>query len=141
MLNKSTNAVQPIAITMPFSINKFGAVSSTSDQKIIWADRVRAVVGTAVTQRVMRPTYGTVVPRLLFDSVDVVTAALESDINSAFATYLPSLIFEESILQYDDRQNILSIDVRYRLPDGEEELVTLGVATLNGNQIIREDLS
>lgn len=141
MLNKSTNAIQPVAITLPFSISRFGTISSTSDQKIIWADRVRSVVGTAVTQRVMRPTYGTVVPRLLFDSVDVVTAALESDINSAFATYLPSLIFEESILQYDDRQNVLSIDVRYRLPNGEEELVTLGVATLNGNQIIREDLS
>jgi hypothetical protein len=58
-----------------------------------------------------------------------------------FANYLPTLIFEESVINYDERQNILSIDVRYRLPDGDEELVTLGVATLNGNSIIREELS
>lgn len=141
MLGNSANAIQPIAISLPFSINKFGTISSTSDQKIIWADRVRSAVGTALTQRVMRPTYGATIPQLLFDSVDVVRAALESDINSIFATYLPSLIFEESIIDYDDRQNVLSIDIRYRLPDGEEELVTLGVATLNGNQIIREDLA
>jgi phage baseplate assembly protein W len=141
MLNNSTNSVQPVAISLPFSLNRFGNVSTTSDQKKIWADRVRSAVGTALTQRVMRPTYGTAIPQLMFDSVDVVSAALESEINAVFANYLPALIFEESVIEYDDRQNVLSIDVRYRLPDGEEELVTLGVATLNGNQIIREDLT
>lgn len=141
MLNNSTTSIQPIAMTLPFSINRFGGISTSSDQKKIWSDRVRSAVGTAITQRVMRPTYGTVIPQLLFDSVDVVSAALESEINKVFATYLPALIFEESIIEYDERQNVLSIDVRYRLPDGEVELVTLGVATLNGNQIIREDLA
>lgn len=141
MLGNSINSIQPITISLPFSINKFGTVSTTSDQKKIWADRVRSAVGTALTQRVMRPTYGATVPQLLFDSVDVVIAALESDINAIFSTYLPSLTFEESLIDYDNKQNIISIDVRYRLPDGEEELVTLGVATLNGNQIIREDLA
>lgn len=141
MLNNITSSIQPIAISLPFSINRFGGITTTTDQKKIWSDRVRSAVGTALTQRVMRPTYGTAIPQLLFDSVDVVRAALESEINSVFANYLPTLIFEESVINYDDRQNILSIDVRYRLPDGEEELVTLGVATLNGNNIIREDIS
>lgn len=141
MLNSSTSSIQPIALSLPFSINRFGNVTTTTDQKKIWADRVRSAVGTALTQRVMRPTYGTAIPQLLFDSVDVVRAALESEINSVFANYLPTLIFEEAIINYDDKQNILSLDVRYRLPDGEEELVTLGVATLNGNDIIREEIS
>jgi phage baseplate assembly protein W len=141
MLGNSTNSIQPVAISLPFSLNRFGNVSTTSDQKKIWADRVRSAVGTALTQRIMRPTYGTAIPQLMFDSVDVVSSALESEINSVFANYLPALIFEESVIEYDERQNVLSIDVRYRLPDGEEELVTLGVATLNGNQIIREDLT
>lgn len=141
MLNSITSSIQPISISLPFSINRFGGITTTTDQKKIWADRVRSSVGTALTQRVMRPTYGTAIPQMLFDSVDVVQAALESEINAVFANYLPSLIFEESIINYDDKQNILSIDVRYRLPDGEEELVTLGVATLNGNAIIREDIA
>lgn len=141
MPNSPTTSVQPLALSLPFSINRFGGISVTTDPKKIWSDRVRSAVGTALTQRVMRPTYGTAVPQLLFDSVDIVRAALESEINLVFANYLPTLIFEESVINYDERQNVLSIDVRYRLPDGEEELVTLGVATLNGNSIIREELS
>lgn len=141
MANNPTGSIQPITISLPFSINRFGNIATTNDQKKIWSDRVRSAVGTALTQRVMRPAYGTAIPQLLFDSVDVVRAALESEINSVFANYLPTLIFEEAVINYDERQNILSLDVRYRLPDGEEELVTLGVATLNGNEIIREELS
>jgi phage baseplate assembly protein W len=141
MADVKVGSVQPIAMTLPFSIDRFGNISSTTDQKKIWADRVRSAVGTALTQRVMRPEFGTAIPQLLFDSVDVVREALQSEINLVFANYLSVLSFEELNIEYDDRQNVLSVDIRYRLPDDTEESVTLGVATLNGNQIIREDIA
>ena len=141
MVNTTSISSQPIAMTLPFSIDRFGNIATTVDQKKIWSDRVRSAVGTAVTQRVMRPDFGTAIPQLLFDSVDVVRDALESEITLVFANYLPVLGFEELNINYDERQNILSVDIRYRLPDNTEELVTLGVATLNGNEIIREDIA
>jgi len=140
MASRLPGTIQPLAISMPFTIDRFGGIATTTDQRKIWGDRVRSAVGTAVTQRVMRPTYGTAIPQMLFDSVDAVTAALEAEINTVFANHLSALIFEEANINYDDKQNVISLDVRYRLPDGDEELVTLGVASLNGNQIIREEL-
>lgn len=140
MASKLPGTIQPLAISMPFTIDKFGGIATTTDQRKIWGDRVRSAVGTALTQRVMRPAYGTAIPQMLFDSVDVVTETLEAEINTVFASYLSELVFEETSVRYDDKQNIISLDVRYRLPDGNEELVTLGVASLNGNQIIREEL-
>lgn len=140
MAIKLPGTTQPLAIAMPFTIDKFGGIATTTDQRKIWGDRVRAAVGTALTQRVMRPAYGTAIPQMLFDSVDVVTETLEAEINTVFANYLSELVFEETSVRYDDKQNIISLDVRYRLPDGNEELVTLGVASLNGNQIISEEL-
>ena len=137
----TAGSVQPISIAFPFSIDRFGNISTTTDQRKIWADRVRSAVGTALTQRVMRPEFGTAVPQLLFDSVEVVREALEAEINLVFANYLSVLSFEELSIEYDDRQNVLSVDIRYSLPDNTEESVTIGVATLNGNQIIREDIA
>lgn len=141
MANTISTSVQPIAMTLPFSIDRFGNIATTTDQKKIWADRVRSAVGTALTQRVMRADFGTAIPQLLFDSVDVVREALEAEITLVFANYLSVLGFEELDIQYDDRQNVLSVEIKYRLPDNTEELVTLGVATLNGNEIIREDIA
>lgn len=140
MASKLPGTIQPLAISMPFTIDKFGGIATTTDQRKIWGDRVRSAVGTALTQRVMRPAYGTAIPQMLFDSVDVVIESLEAEINTVFANYLSELVFEEASVTYDDKQNIISLDVRYRLPDGNEELVTLGVASLNGNQIISEEL-
>ena len=51
-----------IAMSLPFSIDPYGKVSSTTDQKKIWADKVRSVLGTALRERVMLPTFGTLIP-------------------------------------------------------------------------------
>jgi phage baseplate assembly protein W len=136
------NAPKPVAVSLPFSFDAFGNVAVTTSQEKIWGDRVRVAVGTALGERVFRPDYGTTIPQALFDSPDAVKEVIEQDISSVFAQFLPALSFSEVIVDYDSMQNIIAVEVLYSLP-GEDELenVTIGVATLSGNNPITEDIA
>lgn len=128
----------PVGISLPFTIDEFGNVASTTDQKRIWANKVRSVVGTVLKERLFRQDFGTSIPTRLFDSVDAVTEVVTGDIASAFSRYLTSLGFNNAAVNYDDLDNVISIEISYSLPDDTEQSVVLGIASIDGNNIISE---
>jgi phage baseplate assembly protein W len=134
----TNSQLHPVGISLPFTINEFGSVSSTTDQRRIWANNVRSVIGTVLRERIFRQDFGTSIPTKLFDSVDAVTEVVSGDITSAFTRYLPSLSFNTATINYDDLENVISIEVLYGLPDDTEDAVTLGVASIDGTNIISE---
>jgi phage baseplate assembly protein W len=138
---QNPNSLKPIAISLPFTFDAFGNIATTSSQEKIWADRVRVAVGTVLGERVFLPDYGTTIPQKLFDTPEVVTSAITTDIQAVFAQSLSALSLNEVIIDYDEAQNIISVDILYSLP-GEDDLeaVTIGIATLSGNNPITEDL-
>jgi phage baseplate assembly protein W len=110
---------QPIiekTIALPFSINSFGSVNSTTDPQKIWADRVTSVIGTMVGERVFRPTFGTSIPKHLFDVSKGFTAATTNDIIAAFSVQLPALSFKNVQSSFDASQNVVTLDVSYSIP-------------------------
>lgn len=139
---QNPNSLKPIAISLPFTFDAFGNVATTSSQEKIWGDRVRLAVGTALGERVFLPDYGTTIPQSLFDSISVVQAAIESGIQAVFAQSLDALSLNEVLIDYDSNQNIVAVEVLYSLPgEDESESVTIGIASLSGNNPITEEIA
>jgi phage baseplate assembly protein W len=134
------SSITPIAISFPFRIDEFGNVATSTDDRRIAADRVRAVVGTSLGERVFRPDFGTTIPSRVFDSVEVVEELIKTDIGRAFSKYLTTLTLSDVLIAYDDRQNIIEVEVLYQLPDNTDGAVTIGIANILNNEIIREEL-
>jgi hypothetical protein len=90
---------------------------------------------------VFRPDYGTSIPQSLFDSPEVVEEVIRQDISSVFSQFLPSLSLNSTSVNYDSNQNIMSVDVLYSLPgEDESEVISIGIASLSGNNPITEEL-
>lgn len=133
-------AISEYTITLPFSISDFGSVSSTTSQEKIWADRVRSVVGTSVLERVMRPQFGTDIPRTIFETEEVMRSKIEEEISKAFAFYLPLLTLDTVSTEFDERTNVITATILYQLPNEEEATVSVGIATISPDQPISEVL-
>lgn len=136
MANKPTEK----AIFLPFSIDSYGSVSSTTDQTKIWADKVRSVVGTALGERVMRPEFGTDVVSGLYSGMSTASEAVRRNVYAAFAKYLPVLSLENVVVTVvDDSQ--MSVEITYGLPNQIEVTTTVGVAYVQGTAPIYEELA
>lgn len=133
-------AISELTISLPFGISDFGGVSSTTSQEKIWADRVRSVVGTSVQERVMRPAFGTDVPRSLFETEEVMRTKIEEEVAQAFTSYLPLLTLSSISTEFDSRTDVITATIIYELPNEEEATVSIGVATISNNQPISEVL-
>ena len=79
------------AIFLPFSINAYGNVSSTTSQSKVWADRVLSVIGTTIRERVMRPSFGTIIPYALFENSETASEEISAEVEKAFASQLTLL--------------------------------------------------
>lgn len=132
--------VSQVAISFPFRIDEFGRVAVTTSEEKIWADRVRSVIGTTIGERVFRADFGTVISSQMFESTEIVEETVRSEIGRAFSKYLSALTLSDVFLAFDDRQTLLEVDVQYTLPTGEASSTVIGIASLNNNDPIREDL-
>jgi phage baseplate assembly protein W len=102
-------------LSLPFRIDGYGRVASTTDPSKINADRVRSVLMTSIGERVMRPTFGSFLPQTSFESFDEVVETAEETIVQAFAQFLPDLTFEGiSVLSENPEDGELSIEITYR---------------------------
>jgi phage baseplate assembly protein W len=126
------------AISLPFSIDSYGNVSSTKDQTKIWADKVRSVVGTTVGERVMRTDFGTQIPYATFNGRQVVADATKRELYTAFAKFLPALTLQEVDVTFSE-DTLVSADVTYALPNQEEVTITVGLAYIAGDAPIYEE--
>jgi len=128
------------ALSLPFSIDSYGNVSSTSDQSKIWADRVRSVLGTTVRERVMRSGFGTLIPFSLFDTESSAMSQVKTEVNKAFITQLALLRLDKTTVTVDEYTRVLTIEVVYALPNNEVVSTVVGVALIDGANPIYEEL-
>ena len=129
-----------VAVTLPFYIDYSGRVSFTQDQKVMWADRVKSVIGTAVRERVMRPTFGTLIPYALFESEDDASTEIKVEIQKAFNSQLPTLVLTDSTVTIDTYTNTITANITYQLPNSTVVTTNLGVLSLAGSNPPYEEI-
>jgi phage baseplate assembly protein W len=134
MINKSFER----AISLPFSIDSYGNVSTTKDQSKIWADKVRSVVGTTVGERLMRSDFGTNIPYATFNGRELVAETTRQELFSSFAKFLPALTLEKVSVTFNENDHVYA-DVTYTLPNQQEMTLTVGLAYISGDAPIYEE--
>jgi phage baseplate assembly protein W len=136
-VNKSSE----YTISLPFKIDDFGNVGVATSQSKIWADRVRSVIGTRVGERVMRVNYGTEIPVNFFENTSLVSEVIKEEVNQAFFNNLPELELDETIVVIDEAFGTVNAEIKYFLPNKDETSITIGIARINPNQPLEEELS
>ena len=128
-----------VAISLPFSIDPYGKVTQTTDQSKIWADKVRSVIGTALKERVMRPTFGTDIPSAMYESQEDADARVQQLVSASFNTQLPRLALQSVTNTFDQYSGTLTVEVIYALPNEEVVSTTVGLIVISGNLIPYEE--
>jgi phage baseplate assembly protein W len=137
----SRNRVSEYAISLPFKIDDFGNIATATSQSKIWADRARTAISTAVGERVMRANYGTQIPINFFENVSLISEVIKEEVNQAFFNNLPELELEETIVVIDEALGVVTAEVKYLLPNKEQTAIAVGIARINPNQPLEEELS
>jgi phage baseplate assembly protein W len=102
------------AIALPFSFNADGGVNSTSDFKKIIQDRVVLVVMTLVSERLMRPNYGTNVRKSSFENTEAASSFIKQDVAIGFSNWLPYLTLLSVDPVTDPVDGNLSVNITYK---------------------------
>lgn len=121
-----------VAVSLPFSIDAYGKVATTTDQRKIWSDRVRSVLGTALRERVMRPTFGTLIPYALFETATNAETEIRTEVTSAFNTQLSLLDLVSVDVTVDQYTNVMTVTVVYDLPNQETVSTSVGLILIEG---------
>lgn len=119
------------AMAFPFSINASGYIAYEEDDNIIWEDRVRCVLLTNLTERVMRPDFGSRLAALTFENETSISSLAEKIVSFAFAMWLPNLTLNSVFAYTDEGANGVIVQVVYTTPVGYTETLTLKTVTLN----------
>jgi phage baseplate assembly protein W len=129
------------AMAVPFSIDAYGAVTLATTQEKIWADRVRSVLGTNFNERIMRPTFGSLIPSAFMETTDEARNLIQAEVRTAFSTQLDQLQLENVSTSYDEYSDLLIVTVLYALPDDTQAETTISLITLDGtNPAIEENI-
>lgn len=121
-----------VELDQSFAVDPQGRIAFTSDPARILRNRVRMIVGTEVSERVMRPTYGTPLQSLLFEGDDDLTASIiMSDVEKALADWEPGVIVQNVYLDTDSTQldGVVSVNVTYSAANSPFETLTIPVNT------------
>ena len=119
------------AIAFPFSINASGYIAYDEDDNVIWEDRVRCVLLTNLTERVMRPDFGSRLAALTFENETSISSLAEKIVSFAFTMWLRSLTLDSVLAYPDESSNGIIVQVVYTTPVGYTETLTLKTVTLN----------
>ena len=128
------------AISLPFSFDSNGAVAHTEDDRKIWQDRVMIVVLTYISERVMRPTFGTRVKEATFENLPSSNQLIEAEVSAAFASFLPELTLIETKPTINPDNGILEIEIVYKYGQSlAPETVVVRTATFSrAGELIKE---
>jgi phage baseplate assembly protein W len=130
-----------LAISLPFSINAYGDVSSTTDQRKIWSDRVRFVIGTNLEERILSPEFGTLVPSAFMETSESAESKIISEVERAFPLQLSLLTLQGVDVSFDDYSGTTNVNITYSLPNGEVADTTVAVTYISQNKIsVQENL-
>ena len=130
------------AIALPFSFDSSGLVSHSSDDQKIWQDRVVLVLMTNIGERVMRPNFGSDVPKMAFENIETAKTLITQAVASAFARWLGSLSLEDVTYSIDPIDYYLIAEVHYKYgPSKQIETVKLKTALLTraGDTIVEAE--
>lgn len=127
------------AISLPFSIDPYGKVAQTTDQTKIWADKVRSVIGTALKERAMRPTFGTDIPSAVFENQEDADGRILELVSTSFNNQLPRLDLQSVSNSFDQYSGTLTVDITYALPNEEIVSTTVGLIVVSGTLIPYEE--
>lgn len=109
------------SISLPFRLDSYGRVATSTDLSKIWQDRVRTVIATAVGERVMRPTFGSSLPANLFDAVVMAPGFADGNLRAAFLEWLPGIEYEGSeLVEVEGGDGSFALNVFYRIPKFEQ---------------------
>jgi phage baseplate assembly protein W len=129
-----------VSMSLPFSIDSYGKVAITSDFSKLWADRVRATIGTALGERVMAPNFGSLVPFAVFKGEEEAIASVTDEVKRVFTKQLPLLTLSQTDVTFEETTGVLSITVVYSLPNQEEVTTTIGIVTVRGTNPTAEEI-
>lgn len=121
------------ALSLPFSINSYGDVSSTTDQAKIWSDRVRFVIGTNLQERLLDPQFGTLVPEAFMQTADDSIGMITTEVERAFPIQLSLLTLQGVDVSFDEYTGTTNVDITYSLPNGEVTNTAVAVTYIGGN--------
>ena len=130
-----------IALTLPFSIDAYGNVSTTTEQSKIWSDRVRFVIGTNLRERILDPEFGTLIPSAFMQTADDVNSMMETEVERAFQSQLELLTFDKVDVSFDEYTGTTNVNIIYGLPNGEITNTVVAITYISGNNIsVQENL-
>ena len=98
----------------PMRVNATGGVAMVTDHQEL-QESIRIILGTALGERPMRPTFGCRVHDRLFDAINSETFAVVSDdVQEAIRMWDPRVDVEAVIVtRHPDRESALLVEIRY----------------------------
>jgi phage baseplate assembly protein W len=123
------------AISLPFSLSESNGISFTTNENKIWKDRVFLAVMTGLSERVMRPNYGTQIKTAIFENEAVAIPLVDATVRAGFSQWLPSLVLQNLYIELDLDTMHLDITISYKLPNEttDEVKISTGTFTRSGD--------
>ena len=118
-------------ISLPFSFNLYGGITTTTDTQKVWQDRVTIAIMTYIEERVMRPSYGTKTRAAAFENPDAAISLIEAEVSAGFNLLLPELQFLSVDASVDPLDNYLITTINYTYGSNPPESVIIKTAFLN----------
>lgn len=119
-------------ISLPFRVTSYGTIASTTEQTKIWSDRVRAVIGTNIRERIMNPDFGTLVPEAFMQTQDDAETLIRNEVERGFAKFLDLLTLSSVDVSYDEYSSTTNVVITYDLPNSEQTSTTIAVVSILG---------
>jgi phage baseplate assembly protein W len=135
----NTNNLQEYAVSLPFTINPNGVVNDTVFQEKIWADKVLSVIGTGVSERLLRYNFGSKMYQEHFGTQTAAKEGIYREIYTAFSTHLPLLSLKDVLFSQTENDSELVVEVRYSLPNDLETTTYIGKVSLRGDYPASEE--
>jgi len=127
-------------IAFPFKIDSSGSVASITDSRAIYAAKVRAVIGTLITQRVMRPRFGCRLNEVVWNNEVFIRKNVNEFVAQAFNVWLPMLYFTNATVSTVSNTGEINIEIFYELPNREETSAIIGIIGLNGDKLSSQEI-
>lgn len=127
------------AISLPFTIDAYGMVLSTTSQEKIWADRLKVAINTGITERLINVNYGTKISSQIFTEQTVIKDVISTEIDSIFTKYFPLLTLISTDINFDEISNTTTVEVTYKIPDGKEANLVIGTAVIYDGTLANEE--
>jgi phage baseplate assembly protein W len=136
-----TMANPEVSLRLPMSIDSSGSLLTTTNESLMWADRLKIAIGTRISERVMRPSYGTRIGEAVFNTVSSLEEVVRRDIFRLFSEYFPLLTLGTISTNFVESTGQLFIEVVYQLPNKKESTTTVGVVVVSSTNPTYEELA